>query len=148
MVDIQNMYVQNVTPPAAIVDNAAFTTGEIDTVINGVKYNYLTIMVTFGATDIAITAFALQQSDTSGSGFANVSGFVGGTDFTLPSATADNGIYIFQVDLRGKKRYFDVSLTAGDGAAGTYAVVHAILTRPAETPVTATTHNFAVELIG
>lgn len=147
-IPLQNIYVQNVTPPAAIVDNAAFTTAEIDTVVGGVKYNYLTVLVSFGAMDIAVTAMALQSSDTSGSGFANVTGYVGGTDFTLPSATADNTVYAFQVDLRGKRRYFDLSLTGGDGTAGTFCSVLAILSQAAETPITAAGKGFAVELIG
>jgi hypothetical protein len=147
-IPLQNIYVQNVTPPAAIVDNAAFTTAEIDTVIGGVKYNYLTVLVSFGAMDIAVSAMALQHSDTSGSNFANVTGFVGGTDFTLPSATADNTIYAFQVDLRGKRRYFDLSLTGGNGSAGTFCSVMAILSQAEETPITAAQKGFAVEIIG
>ncbi len=147
MVNIQDNLFINVTPPGAIVDNASFTTAEIDTVQTGVKDNYLTILVTFGAMDIAMAALKVQTSDTTGASFADLSGYVGGTDFTLPSATADNTMYAFNIDLRGKKRYFDLVATGGDGAAGTYMNVVAILSRASEVPITATTKGLAVEII-
>ena len=53
----------SITPPAAIVDNASYTTGSIDTQ----GYEYLEVFVFLGATDIAMTALKLQESDTDGS---------------------------------------------------------------------------------
>ena len=130
-----------VIQPQAIVDNAAFTTVEIDT--RG--YDYCTVYVAIGATDIVMAALKMQESDTSGSGFADISGLdfdgdtaIGGSAAALPSATDDNKIFACDIDLRGRKRYLDLSATAGDGTAGTFAVAWAELTR-AEQGVSAST---------
>lgn len=130
----------SITPPAAISDNATLTTGEIDTL----GWSYLTIVVYEGATDIAMAALSVTQSDTSGSGHANVTGLVWGTSTNidgstsaLPSATDDNLFQVAQIDLKGKKRYIDVTATTGDGAAGTYIAILGILSRPQVSPSSA-----------
>ena len=130
----------NLTPPAAIVDNAAVTVAELDTK----GWDYCQIAVILGATDIAVAALACTESDTAGSGHANVTGLVWGTSSniagatsTLPSSTNDNGIFLFEIDLRGRKRYLDLTLTAGDGSTGTYFTVLAILSRSKDAPTTA-----------
>ena len=70
-----------VTPPAAVVNNASFTTAAIDTK----GFAHLQIVCLFGAMDIAMVALKVQESDDSGmSGAADITGLVGGTDFTLP----------------------------------------------------------------
>lgn len=123
----------NVTPPAAIVDNAAFTTATIDTK----GWRDLTVLVSLGALDIAVVAMKLQESDDSGmSGAVDITGAVFGTNPApaLPSATDDNKIYAFFVELKGRKRYIDLSLTGGDGALGTFASVLAVLDRGEEFP--------------
>jgi hypothetical protein len=124
-----------ITPPAAIVDNAAFTTTEIDTI----GFRHLTIYVLLGALDIAVAAFKATQSDTAGSGHADITG----ADFsvlpaTLPAATDDNKIYAIHIDLLGKKRYIDLTLTGGDGSTGSYACAWAVLSRAEEAPNSAT----------
>lgn len=141
MVSAQAVRYFNITPPAAIVDAADFTTNVIDTVANGVKFDYLTVVVQLGATDIGLTALKMQQSDASGSGFADITGTVGGTDFTLPSATDDNGFVVFNIDLRGKKRYFDLVATGGNGTLGTFMSAVAILSRAKIGPNSATDSN-------
>lgn len=136
----------SVTPPAAIVDNAAYTTAEIDTV----GYDYATILCYLGATDIAMAALAVTESDTSGSGHANVTGLVYGTSTdisgatsALPSATDDNGCFAFEIDLRGRKRYLDVTATAGDGTLGTFLTVAALLWRGDELQQTASARGLS-----
>jgi hypothetical protein len=143
MNDLQNVKTVLVTPPGAIVDNAAFTTAAIDTL----GFAKLLIIVAFGAMDIAIAALKLRESDDD-STYSDVSG----ADFsvsplTLPSATADNTMVAIHVDLRGKKRYMDLSLTGGDGTAGTYATVLAILSNGSEAPNSATERGYAQEAI-
>ena len=130
----------NITPPAAIVDNASWTTAEIDTL----GWDFLQILVIMGATDIAMTALAVTQSDASGSGHANITGLVWGTSTNadgsasvLPSATDDDKIQLAEIDLRGKKRYIDVTGTGGDGSAGAFLCILAILSRAKDAPVTA-----------
>lgn len=141
MVHTQSLKVLNVTPPGAIVDNAAFTTASIDTI----GFDKALIIVQLGALDIALAALKLRQSDDDSS-YSDVTGGDYSVSSTLPSATADNGLYAFHVDLRGKKRYLDVSLTGGDGTAGTYASVIAILDNAQEHPNSATERGFAAEL--
>lgn len=130
----------SITPPAVISDNATLTTGEIDTL----GWSHLTIIVYEGATDIAMAALSVTQSDTSGSGHANITGLVWGTSTNidgstsaLPSATDDNLFQVAQIDLKGKKRYIDVTCTTGDGAAGSYVGILGILTRPQVSPTSA-----------
>lgn len=132
--------VVSITPPAAISDNATLTTAEIDTA----GWGMLDIIVYEGATDIAMAALSVTQSDTSGSGHAAVTGLVWGTSTNidggtsaLPSATDDNLFQIAQIDLKGKKRYIDVTATTGDGAAGSFVTILGILSRPQVSPTSA-----------
>ena len=139
MNQLQNTKLVSITPPAAIVDNASYTTASIDTQ----GWDYMQVVVYLGATDIAMTALKLQESDTDGS-YGDVTGLVFGTSSniagstsTLPSATDDNKFFVFDVDLRGRKRYFDLVATAGDGTAGTFLTAFAILSGGKDQPVTA-----------
>lgn len=140
MVHSQNTKVVNVIPPVAIKDNASWTTTEIDTK----GFDYCTIYINLGATDIAAAALKVQESDTSGSNFADVTGLVYGTSTNtagstsaLPTASDDNDIFAFEIDLRGRKRYLDVVATAGDGTNGTFASGIAVLERASNTPTSA-----------
>ena len=81
-----------------------------------------------------------DASDISGADFSV-------TPLTLPSATDDNKLYGIFVDLRGKKRYLDLTLTGGDGATGTFAAVLAALYGAADHPNTAAERGFAQEAI-
>ena len=136
----------SVTPPAAIVDNASLTTATIDTL----GYSYARVFVYIGATDIAMTALKMQESDDSGmSGAADITGLVYGTSTdiagstsALPAATDDNKCFVFELDLKGRKRYLDLVATCGDGAAGTYVTAFALLSRAADGPVTKTERGF------
>jgi hypothetical protein len=139
MIAAQNTKLVNVTPPAAIIDDASLTTAAIDTK----GFDYCTIKVILGATDIAMTALKVQESDASGSGFADVTGLVFGTSTdidgntsALPANDDDNGFFVFDIDLRGRKRYLDVVATVGNGSAGAFVTVIAELSRAAESPTT------------
>ena len=132
MNELQHAKFKACIPPAAILDNTSATTVEIDTL----GADYLTVVVQLGATDIAMTALKLTQSDSAGSGHAALSGadFDGGTDtkggtLALPSATDDNQVCVFQVNLLGRKRYFDITATFDDGTAGGFISATAILTK-------------------
>lgn len=135
MIHAQNSKFISITPPQAIVDNASWTTAEIDTV----GLDYLAVFCYFGAMDIAVTALAITESDTAGSGHANVTGLIYGTSTdiagstsALPIATDDNKCFAFEIDLRGRKRYIDLTATGGDGAAGTFMAAFAIGSRREE----------------
>ncbi|MBK8468095.1 MAG: hypothetical protein IPL32_19960 [Chloracidobacterium sp.] len=138
---LQDMTFISVTPPAAIVDNAAFTTATIDTY----GYDEMMIVAYFGAMDIAMAALKVQESDASNmSGAADVSG----ADFsvspaTLPSATADNTAFQVHVKCGGsRKRYLDLSATGGDGTSGTFLCVFAFGAKAEVKPSSATLRGF------
>lgn len=136
MNSLQAIEIRKLISPGAIVDNAAFTTDIID--MKGVKEALF--VVQFGAMDIAAAVFKLTESEDSGmSGAVDVSG----ADFsvsplTVPSATDDNLLFLIHVVNRGnRKRYLDVSLTGGDGTAGTYAAGVVLLAKQDTQPNTA-----------
>lgn len=141
----------SITPPAAIVDNASYITATVDT--GG--YDYAVINVYLGATDIAMVALKVQESDASDmTGAADITGTRFGTDAndtgstsTLPSATDDYKLFSFFIDLRGRKRYLDLVATAGDGTAGTYATAWAELWRAEDAPRTAAQAGYSQRLV-
>ena len=130
---LQDSKFVNVIRPAAIVDAADFTTQTIDTA--GARY--ATIIFNLGASDIAMGALKVQESDDSGmSGAVDITGTRIGTDAdaygttsVLPTAGNDNLVVVFDIDLRGRKRYLDLVATAGDGSAGTFASAVCVLSR-------------------
>lgn len=138
MIDLQNCKLGNLIPPVVRKDNASWTATEVDTL----GYDYLTLIVNLGATDIALAALKVQESATSGSGGTDVTGLIFGTSAnttgstsTLPSATDDDKIYTMEIDLRGKRqRYITLVATAGNGTAGTYASGISILSRAGQDP--------------
>lgn len=141
MQNLQNIKIVPVVNPAAIVDDAAFTTATIDTK----GWDEALFIVHFGAMDIAVAVFKLQESDDSGmSGAADISG----ADFsvspaTLPSASADNTLFGIHVKLGGsRKRYMDLSLTGGDGSTGTFASALVILSKGETNPATVADRGF------
>lgn len=150
---LQNCKVVNVIPPVAIVDDASWTTTEIDTK----GYDACAIYINLGATDIAAVALKVQESDTSGSDFADVTGLVygtstlpavdGGATSSLPSADDDGKVFAFFIDLKGRKRYLDVVATAGNGTAGTFASGIAVLYKAEQAPTTATDKGLVAQLI-
>ena len=139
-VEASKAKVVQVIQPAAAVNGAAFSTVEVDTL----GFNYVTIYVALGATDVAATLLAVQESDTSGSGFTDIAGTRFGTDAndlgqtsTLPAATDDGKIFAIDLDLRSRKRYLDLNLTAASGTVGMFAVAWCVLSRGNDVPVTA-----------
>lgn len=138
MIDIQNCKFINLVPPVVIKDNASWTATEIDTL----GFDYLTLSINLGATDIGMAALKVQESATSGSGGTDVTGLIfgtsnntGGSASTLPSATDDNKMFAFQMPLQGKRqRYITLVATAGNGTAGTYLSGQAILSRAGQAP--------------
>jgi hypothetical protein len=139
MIPAQNSKYVLVTSPAAILDNTSATTNAIDTK----GWDYLQVVCSIGATDIGMAALKLQTSDTDSS-YADLTGAIFGTSTNIdgstsavPSATDDNKVFVIEVDLRGKKRYFDLVATAGNGTAGTYFSAIAILSKGEISPITA-----------
>ena len=108
----------------------------------------LVVTKTTHATDY-ITVLTIQQSDdTVLTNFAAVTGYVAGTDWTLASLTGgtnaatEKAAGVFNIDLRGKKRYFRVLVTNG-GATGIVGIT-GTLARAEQAPITATLQNAGV----
>jgi hypothetical protein len=136
-----------ITQPQAIVNNTSWTTASVDTL----GFRYATIIVQLGATDIALTALKIQESDDDGSTdtYADVTGLVAsGTSGSgrLPTATDDNSFFAFEVDLKGRNRYLDLVATIGNGSTGGFMSAFALLSRAEESPNTAAERGFAWEL--
>lgn len=126
--------------PAAILDNASATATAIDCA----GAAYAEIVLQLGATDIAVTALKVQESDDDSS-YSDVTGAtfdggldVDGTALALPSATDDNQTCVFQINMVGRKRYLKVVATFGDGTAGGYIAGVARLSDLAYVPDTST----------
>lgn len=87
--------------------------------IDTLGFSYASIDVAFepvaaaGTNSAVASVLTLQHSDASGSGFSAVSGFVSGTDYTIPTPpnTTDSAVIRLNVSLEGKKRYLKVSTT-------------------------------------
>lgn len=96
-----------------------------------------------------ITVLNIQQSDdTVLTNFAAVTGYVAGTDWTLASLTGgtnaatEKAAGVFNIDLRGKKRYFRVLVT--NGAVTGVVGITGTLARGEQAPITATLQNAGV----
>lgn len=133
---------------AASVAASATHTHEIDTL----GYEACSIDVVFSpftaATSSAASVLKLRQSDSAGSGQANLSGFVGGTDFTVGAGSTTGNIgYVarFNLDLRGKKRYITVDASPGNTVA---VATVARLGRGNQAPTDATSGNTNVFVNG
>lgn len=144
MIDTQAVKFVNIAPPAAILDNASTTTNnDVDTK----GWDYLTVLVSLGATDIAMAALKLQESndDASADAYADITGATFAS--SLPSATDDNKLYAFFVNLQGRERYIRLVATAGDGTTGSYISAVGILSRGEEMPYDATTRGLGGQVI-
>lgn len=140
-----------VTHPAAIADNTTVASNVIDCL----GYDFCEIFVYKGATDIADVACKVTESDTKSNttaltSGADVTGLVFGTSTNiagstsaLPSSTADNTCHKFEIDLRGRKRYLLPVVTHGDGTAGGFSTIFAILSKAEVVPTTAADRGYA-----
>ena len=127
--------------PAAIIDDASATAEAIDT--RG--WDYATIIVQLGATDIAMTALKVQNSATSGGSYVDIAGAtfdagtgMGGAVLALPSATDDGQTCVFQIDMRNKDPFLKVVATFGNGSAGGFIAAVCVLSRGKIGPVLST----------
>lgn len=115
-------------------DNTSYTVTELDTL----GYDELLYIVAFGNVPADVGALTLTESDSAGSGHANITASVigtaadmDGTTSVLPTAAAGDGdVVMFQIDLRNRKRYIDATITAGNGGGTvTECAVIAILSK-------------------
>lgn len=99
---------------ASATNGATATATAIDTAPTGApRARFMSIDVVLTTADVVSnkpSVFKLQHSDTTdASNYADVTGFVGGTDWTIPNADTSNpNMYKLNVNLQGRKRYFKV----------------------------------------
>ncbi len=131
MIQAQNFKVAAAIPPEARKDNAASTMVEIDTL----GYDYCTIILTLGATDIASALCKVTECATSGGSFTDVTGLIAGTSnnntgsTSSQTSTTDNTITVFEFELHNRERFLKMNFTAGNGTNGTFASAVALLSR-------------------
>ena len=141
--------------PISAASAAVLTSASIDT--KGYEELQFVVTKTTHATDY-ITSFVIQQSDTDvASNYATITGYVQGTSTTIVSgvndfaitlltggtiAAAEKAAGVFNIDLRGKKRYFRVLVTNG-GATGIIGLT-GTLARGEQAPITTTLQNAGV----
>ena len=136
--------------PVSLTAAGVATSATIDT--KGYDELQLVVTKTTHATDY-ITTLTIQQSDTDvASNYAAITGYVQGTstssDFVIASLTGgtnaatEKAAGVFNIDLRGKKRYFRVLVTNG-GVTGVVGIT-GTLARAEQAPITATLQNAGV----
>lgn len=130
MQPFENMQVLPAIPPTAIKDDAAFVSNAVDIGVAGGAQS-LVFAVFLGAIDADLAVFKVAQSDV----LTNPT-TLGGTpediiDITTivtPGSDDDNKVVLVQVDLSApRKRYIQLQVTAGNGAAGTFLSAGAFL---------------------
>lgn len=116
--------------PTAVGSSAVTLT--IDTL--GYDYASVSVLRASNASTVFASVLKIEESDDNSS-YSNVSGFVGGTDFTIPavSDTASVSVVKLDVDTKAKKRYLKVTATP---AVSVNTVVTARLSR-GDAPITA-----------
>lgn len=141
--------------PVSMTAGAVLTSASID--CKGYEELQLVVTKTTHTNDY-VSVFTIQQSDdTVLTNFATVSGYVQGTsttivsgvnDFVITSLTGgtsagvEKSAGVFNIDLRGKKRYFRVIVT--NGAATGIVGITGTLARSEQAPITATLQNAGV----
>lgn len=148
MIDLQNCKYVTVINPQAIVDNddPVGAHGDANPVaIDTLGYDYAMIVVQFGATDIAVADMGLfEYDDVIGNATEiTAAAYDASGNPGLPDANDDGNAAVWFVDLRKRKRYITIDLTAGNGSTGTFATAFAILSRAGEAPLTAAARGFA-----
>lgn len=85
----------------------------------------ITISLSPGLTTNAVApTFSLQESDASGSGFATVTA---NKTLAITSTSATNSaLQVYEIDMRGRKRYLKLTVTPGTVASDDAVSIHAI----------------------
>ena len=110
--------------PVSLLTNATNNSNSVDT--SG--YDELQIVLTRGTHATDAMATLLVQSSDDNSTWATVAGYVSGTDYAVDSmsggtnAASSKPAAVFNIDLRGKKRYFRLGTIAPSGTAAIVGV--------------------------
>ena len=101
----------------------------------GYDYASVTALRASNASTVFASVLKVEESDDNSS-YSNVSGFVGGTDFTIPTVTDTSVVSVVKLDIdtKARKRYLKVTATP---AVSVNTVVTARLSRGENAPATA-----------
>lgn len=144
MRQLQNAKVQVLIKQEAATNAATLTSDNLDCrgfdelllIVHGTTSN--------DATNNPSVLKVQESDDTVSSNFANVSGLVGDTDFTIPAeptATTNNAKALINVNLQGRKRYLRVLISPV--TTQTFSVL-GVLSKASEAPNSATEQGAAV----
>ena len=136
MVQSQNLDYNVALPPQSVA-SAAVTSAPVDT--QGYHYASLALISAAALAATPMTALQVQECDTINGVFTPVPATVGGTAYPIPNGSVAAGGYVyalFQLDLRRRKRFLQVTLTNGTTQILT---VLAILSRADQVSVGTTT---------
>jgi len=103
-------------------------------------FDYMTVIVATGAVGADLTAFKIEDDDTSGGSYAgtDIFNFAGGTDVdgnALALADIDaNEVAVVHVNLIGRKKYVKATVTGGGTTTDLACII--LLSRGTESPVT------------
>lgn len=126
---------------AVVVTPASFTNGAtMSGYVDTLGYDYVEIEATLATANVVSNAPSvlklMESDDTETTNFANISGAVGGTDFTIGNhLTSLPNQHVFGVSLVGRKRYIRCDISPRTTQIGG---ITAQLARGEEAPVTAT----------
>lgn len=138
-------------PPQAIVDNAYFAGshqhGSINNQIDCSGWKYAAIYLYLGATDIALAELSLYDSPDNSTYTLIAASNYATAPATLPSATDDNKLFAWFVDLRKRDRYIRVNAKGGNGTVGGFVSSIAVLYRGDESGGTAAEQGLSQRLI-
>ena len=140
MISAQHCKYASITAPVAV--DGTMTTAFVDTA----GYSYATVILHQGVSAAAITTLTLGDCDTSGGSYDTFVTYGTTADIegatTIKPATSEAGkIFAIQVDLRGRKRYLDLSVVNDGTDPGNVASAICILSRPEQKPVTVADHG-------
>jgi len=128
------IHAQNVKVVASVPTSVG--SSAVTLTIDSLGYDYasVSVMRASNASTVFASVLKIEESDDNSS-YSNVTGFVGGTDFTIPavSDTASASIVKLDVDTKARKRYLKVTATP---AVSVNTVVSARLSR-GDAPTTA-----------
>jgi hypothetical protein len=148
MLSLQNKKYAVVLKQQSTSAGATFTTDLIDTL----GFREVEIIVHASTSDNATnnpSVLKVMEADTTdATNLADISGYVGDTDYTIPAsptATTTAPFAVFNIPTQGRKRYFCVK--GSPLTTQTFSVI-AILGRPEEAPNSATEQNVAVVVKG
>jgi hypothetical protein len=136
MIQIQDSKYMTLLAPIAVTSTVTGTA--VDSVQQGVKFDYATLVVQAGViqTTVAIGGLKVQESDDN-SNWVDIAGTANTAAIT---ATTDNGkFYVYNLDMKKRRRYIRISL-AGT-STGLIACATCILSRAKETPYTPAQHG-------